>query len=200
VKELMIVMTGCILLVTVTHVYGKDGNTDVATFAGGCFWCMEPAFDALNGVMLTTVGYTGGEEEAPTYDEVASGRTGHAEAIQVVFDPTRISYAELLDVFWRNIDPTQVNGQFADKGRHYRTAIFYHSEEQKRLAQASKEALERSGRFRRQIVTEIVPATDFYEAEAYHQDYYKKNPARYEGYKYGSGRGQFIERVWGGKN
>jgi methionine-S-sulfoxide reductase len=196
----MIIVTGCMLLVTISHVYGKDARTEVATFAGGCFWCMEPAFDALVGVRLTTVGYTGGEEKAPTYDEVASGRTGHAEAIQVVFDPTKISYAELLDVFWRNIDPTQVNGQFADKGRQYRTAIFYHGEEQKRMAEASKEALERSGKFNREIVTEVVPATDFYKAEEYHQDYYRKNPARYEGYKYGSGRGQFIEKMWGGKN
>ena len=161
---------------------------------------MEPAFDALDGVMMTTVGYVGGEEKAPTYEEVVLGNTGHAEAIQVVFNPTKISYAEVLDVFWRNIDPTQVNGQFADRGHQYRTAIFYHSEEQKRLAEASKEALERSGKFDREIVTEIVPAADFYKAEDYHQDYYRKNPARYELYKYGSGRGQFIEKVWGDKN
>jgi methionine-S-sulfoxide reductase len=198
-KELMIIMTGCILLVTISHAFGKDGKAEIATFAGGCFWCMEPAFDALDGVMRTTVGYTGGDEEDPTYEEVSSGRTGHAEAIQVVFNPAEISYAELLDVFWRNIDPTQVDGQFADRGRHYRTAIFYHSEEQKRLAEASKEALKRSGKFDREIVTELVPAAEFYEAEKYHQDYYKKNPVRYEGYKYGSGRGQFIEKVWGDK-
>ncbi len=199
-KELMTVMTGCILLVTISCVYGKDGKAEVATFAGGCFWCMEPAFDTLAGVILTTVGYTGGEERNPAYEEVAFGRTGHAEAIQVVFDPSMISYSELLDVFWRNIDPTQVDGQFADRGRQYRTAIFYHSEEQKRLAEASKEALKSSGRFDREIITEIVPANDFYKAEEYHQDYYKKNPVRYEVYKYGLGRDQFMEKLWGGKN
>jgi len=199
VKELMIVMTGCALLVTINYVYGKDGKAEVATFAGGCFWCMEPAFDALVGVILTTVGYAGGEERDPTYEEVAFGRTGHAEAIQVVFNPSMVSYSELLDVFWRNIDPTQVDGQFADRGRQYRTAIFYHSEEQKRLAEASKEDLESSGRFDREIVTEIVPANDFYKAEGYHQDYYKKNPVRYEVYKDELGRDQFIEKAWGRK-
>ncbi|MBW2172994.1 MAG: peptide-methionine (S)-S-oxide reductase MsrA [Deltaproteobacteria bacterium] len=161
---------------------------------------MEPAFDALSGVMLTTLGYTGGEERDPTYEDVAFGHTGHAEAIQVVFNPSMISYSELLDVFWRNIDPTQVDGQFTDRGRQYRTAIFYHSEEQKGLAEASKEALKRSGRFDREIVTEIVPASDFYKAEEYHQEYYKKNPLRYEAYKYGLGRDQFMEKLWGGKN
>ena len=160
---------------------------------------MEPAFDAVAGVILTTVGYAGGEERDPTYEEVAFGRTGHAEAIQVVFNPSMVSYSELLDVFWRNIDPTQVDGQFADRGRQYRTAIFYHSEEQKRLAEASKEDLESSGRFDRKIVTEIVPANDFYKAEGYHQDYYKKNPVRYEVYKYELGRDQFIEKAWGRK-
>jgi methionine-S-sulfoxide reductase len=141
-----------------------------ATFAGGCFWCMEPPFDKLDGVISTIVGYTGGQEKNPTYEEVSSGKTGHVEAIQIVYDPSSVTYAELLDVFWRNIDPTQMNGQFADTGRQYRTSIFYHSQEQKQLALASKDELEKSGRYDKKIVTEIVPAGAFYSAEEYHQD------------------------------
>ena len=170
-----------------------------ATFAGGCFWCMELPFDKLPGVISTTAGYTGGTETNPTYNEVSAGKTGHAEAIQVVYDPSRVSYSELLDVFWRNIDPTQPDGQFVDIGRQYRSAIFYHNEEQKRLAEASREKLEQSGKFGRKIVTEIVPATAFYPAEEYHQDYYQKNPIRYKFYRHGSGRDQFLEKTWGSK-
>jgi len=168
-----------------------------ATFAGGCFWCMEPPYDKLEGVISTTVGYTGGTEESPSYEEVASGRTGHAEAVRVVFDPRRIGYEDLLEVFWKNIDPTRVNGQFADRGRQYRTAIFYHDEEQKRLAEASRKRLAESGRFRESIATEIVPAGPFYEAEDYHRDFYKKSPARYKTYRWGSGREQYLRDVWG---
>jgi methionine-S-sulfoxide reductase len=168
-----------------------------ATFAGGCFWCMEPPFDKLKGVVSTTAGYTGGQEPNPTYEEVASAKTGHAEAVQIVYDPSVISYEELLDVFWRNIDPTQANGQFADRGSQYRTAVFYHNEEQKRLALASRERLEKSGLYQAKIVTEIVPATTFYQAEEYHQEYYKKNPLRYKGYRQGSGRAPFLEKMWG---
>jgi methionine-S-sulfoxide reductase len=167
-----------------------------ATFAGGCFWCMEPPFDKLDGVISTIVGYTGGQEKNPTYEEVSSGKTGHVEAIQIVYDPSSVTYAELLDVFWRNIDPTQMNGQFADTGRQYRTSIFYHSQEQKQLALASKDELEKSGRYDKKIVTEIVPAGAFYSAEEYHQDYYKKNPIRYKFYRYGSGRDKFLKKVW----
>jgi len=174
-----------------------EGKLEKATFAGGCFWCMEPPFDKLEGVTSTTAGYTGGEERNPTYKEVSSGKTGHAEAVEIMYDPSRISYAELLKVFWRNIDPTQVNGQFVDKGRQYRTAIFYHNDEQNRLALSSKEEIEKSGPFDQKIVTEIVPAGEFYRAEEYHQDYYQKNPIRYKFYRYGSGRDQFLKRRWG---
>lgn len=205
-KSLMVYMIGFIFLSILSAVFvgsaektsdGAGQKLEKATFAGGCFWCMEPPFDKLDGVISTTVGYTGGQEKNPTYKEVASGRTGHAEAIEVVFDAARVTYAELLDVFWRNIDPTQVDGQFVDKGRQYRTAIFYHNEEQERLAVASRRGLENSGRFDKNIVTEIVPATGFYRAEEYHQGYYKKNPVRYKLYRYGSGRAQFLRKVWG---
>ncbi|MGE0682901.1 MAG: peptide-methionine (S)-S-oxide reductase MsrA, partial [Candidatus Binatia bacterium] len=163
---------------------------ETAIFAGGCFWCMEPPFDKLDGVMSTTSGYTGGQTKNPSYEEVSSGVTGHTEAVQVVFDPAKISYAKLLDVFWRNIDPFTPNAQFCDHGSQYRTAIFYHGEEQQRLAEASKKALEQSGRFTKPIVTEIVPAGEFYKAEEYHQDYYQKNPLRYKFYRYQCGRDQ----------
>ena len=168
-----------------------------ATFAGGCFWCMEPPFDKLDGVISTTSGYCGGKEKNPTYKQVSAGETGHAEAVEILYDPSRISYAELLDVFWRNIDPTQKDGQFADTGAQYRTAIFYHNEEQRRLAETSRKELENSDRFSKEIVTEIVPATPFYRAEEYHQDYYKKNPLRYKLYRYGSGRDDYLVRKWG---
>ena len=171
----------------------------VAIFAGGCFWCMQHPFDKLDGVISTTVGYCGGKEENPTYKQVSAGKTGHAEAVEIVYDPSRLSYADLLNVFWMNIDPTQENGQFADIGAQYRTAIFYHNEEQKRLAEASKIELKNTGRFSKRIVTEIVPATPFYRAEEYHQDYYKKNPLRYKIYRYGSGRDDYLVRKWGKK-
>jgi methionine-S-sulfoxide reductase len=205
-KKPVIYPIGIIVLGLISFVYADDvknasqsaeAKLEKATFAGGCFWCMEPPFDKLDGVISTTVGYAGGQEKDPTYKEVSSGKTGHAEAIEIVYDPSRVTYAELLDVFWRNIDPTQVDGQFADLGRQYRTAIFYHDEEQRRLAVASKEELENSGRFDEEIVTEIVPAREFYRAEEYHQDYYKKNPLRYKFYRYGSGRDQFLKKVWG---
>ena len=168
-----------------------------ATFAGGCFWCMQPPFDKLDGVISTTVGYAGGKEENPTYEQVSSGITGHVEAFQVVYDPSRISYSQLLEVFWRNINPTQSDGQFVDIGRQYRTVIFYHDEEQKRLAEASRDNLANSWKYGGKIVTEIVPATTFYPAEDYHQDYYQKNPLRYKYYRYGSGRDGYLEKTWG---
>jgi len=167
-----------------------------ATFAGGCFWCMEPPFDELSGVISTTSGYTGGRTKNPTYTQVSSGVTGHAEAVEVVYDPTRITYARLLDVFWKNIDPITPNRQFCDIGTQYRSAIYYHNEEQKRLAEASKKALENSGRFKQPIVTEIAAATAFYRAEEYHQDYYKKNPIRFNYYKYTCGRARRLEELW----
>ncbi|MBI3293057.1 MAG: peptide-methionine (S)-S-oxide reductase MsrA [Elusimicrobia bacterium] len=168
-----------------------------ATFAGGCFWCMQPPFEQLPGVVRVTAGYTGGHKANPTYEEVCSGTTGHAEAVQVLVDPTQVSYDKLLEVFWRNIDPTTTNAQFADVGTQYRTAIFYHSEEQRTLAQASKAKLAQSGKFPKPIVTEIVPASTFYPAEDYHQGYYKKSPAHYKAYRAGSGRATFLEKTWG---
>jgi methionine-S-sulfoxide reductase len=205
-KVPMIFMVGFIVLGIFGAVYAGSsketsgavrGKFEKATFAGGCFWCMEPPFDKLDGVISTTAGYTGGKEKNPTYEQVSSGMTGHAEAIEIVYDPSRVTYAELLDVFWRNINPTQADGQFADRGPQYRTAIFCHDEEQRKLALASKRELENSGRFDQKIVTEIVPAGEFYPAEEYHQDYYEKNPIRYKFYRYGSGRDQFLKEAWG---
>jgi peptide methionine sulfoxide reductase msrA/msrB len=168
-----------------------------ATFAGGCFWCMEPPFEKLPGVVSVTAGYTGGKEKNPTYQEVSSGKTGHVEAIQVEYDPSKISYQYLLEVFWRQINPTDDGGQFADRGKQYRTAIFVASQEQRELAEASKKKLGKSGIFKKPIVTEIREATAFYPAESYHQDYYKKNPVNYKRYRSGSGREAFLESVWG---
>ncbi|UCC13124.1 MAG: peptide-methionine (S)-S-oxide reductase MsrA [candidate division WOR-3 bacterium] len=167
-----------------------------ATFAGGCFWCMEPPFEKLDGVVEVISGYTGGKKENPTYEEVCTGLTGHVEAVQVIYDPQRLSYNQLLNVFWQNIDPTDVHGQFADKGSQYRTAIFFHSEEQRKLAEDSKKALDESGIFDEPVVTEIRQATTFYPAEEYHQDYYKTCPVQYTAYKVGSGRQRYITNVW----
>ncbi|MGE0827459.1 MAG: peptide-methionine (S)-S-oxide reductase MsrA [Candidatus Binatia bacterium] len=169
----------------------------IATFAGGCFWCMEPPFDKLDGVISTTSGYTGGHQKNPTYQEVSAGITGHAESVQVAYDPAKVTYEKLLDVFWHNVDPLTPNAQFCDHGTQYRTAIFYHNEDQKRLAEASKKALEKSGRFSKPIVTEIVPASEFYPAEDYHQDYYQKNPIRYKVYRYNCGRDHILAERWG---
>jgi len=169
----------------------------VATFAGGCFWCMEPPYDELDGVISTTSGYTGGHKQNPTYEEVSTGRTGHTEAVQVVYDPKRITYERLLEVFWRNIDPVTPNAQFCDHGSQYRSGIFYHDATQRRLAEESKQALEASGRFKQPIVTEIVAAGTFYPAEEYHQDYYKKNPIRYKFYRTGCGRDRRLADLWG---
>ena len=171
---------------------------ETATFAGGCFWCMQPPLDALKGVVSTTVGYTGGQADNPTYHDVSAGGTGHAEAIQVVFDPAQVSYEKLLDVFWHNIDPLDARGQFCDKGTQYRSAIFYHDEKQKRAAEASKERLAKSGQLKGLIVTELVAASKFFPAEGYHQSYYKKNPIRYKYYRYGCRRDRRLKEVWGG--
>lgn len=172
-------------------------NLAKATFAGGCFWCMEPPFDELAGVAATIAGYTGGHKKDPTYPEVTAGTTGHAEAVQILFDPRQVSYEKLLEVFWRNIDPTTPDRQFCDVGSQYRTVIFYHDEEQRRLAEESKRRLEASGRFNAPIVTEIVPAGEFYPAEEYHQDYYRKNPIRYKFYRAGCGRDRRLRVLWG---
>jgi peptide-methionine (S)-S-oxide reductase len=168
-----------------------------ATFAGGCFWCMEPPFDALAGVVSTTSGYTGGHDQDPTYEEVSAGGTGHAEAVQIVYDPAKIDYAALLEVFWHNVDPTTANRQFCDSGTQYRSAIFFHDETQQRLAEEAKKRLEASGRFAKPIVTEIVPAGPFYSAEEYHQDYARKNPIRYKFYRASCGRDRRLDEVWG---
>ncbi|MBD0274409.1 MAG: peptide-methionine (S)-S-oxide reductase MsrA [Acetobacteraceae bacterium] len=175
---------------------GGDGLA-AATFAGGCFWCMEPPFDGLEGVVSTTSGYTGGDVEDPTYEQVSAGGTGHAEAVLVVYDPEKVGYPELLDVFWRNIDPTTANRQFCDVGDQYRPAIFYHDDEQRRLAEASLAELRESKPFEGEIVTEVVPAGAFYPAEAYHQDYYEKNPLRYKFYRYMCGRDERLAELWG---
>jgi peptide methionine sulfoxide reductase msrA/msrB len=168
-----------------------------ATFAGGCFWCMEPPYEKIDGVKEVISGYTGGHKKNPTYEEVSSNITGHAEAVQITYDASKISYEELLDIFWRQIDPTDPGGQFVDRGSSYRTAIFYHSEEQKVLAHQSREAMEKSGRFGKPIVTEIVPASIFYRAEDYHQDYYINHKVRYKYYRYFSGRDQYLDKIWG---
>jgi peptide methionine sulfoxide reductase msrA/msrB len=175
----------------------EEMNLQKATFAGGCFWCTEADFEKLPGVVKVISGYTGGNKENPTYAEVSSGTTGHVEAVQVYYDPTKITYGELLDYFWKHVDPTDAGGQFVDRGAQYRSAIFYHNEEQKRLAEESKEALNKSGKFNKPIVTEILKFTKFYEAEDYHQDYYKTHALKYKFYRYASGRDQFSEKVWG---
>ena len=171
----------------------------VATFAGGCFWCMQPPFENLNGVLSTTVGYTGGHTKNPTYQEVSAGGTGHAESVQIEYDPAKISYQQLLDVFWHNVDPLTPNAQFCDHGDQYRTAIFYHDETQRRLAEESKQQLERTMRFGRPIVTQIVSATEFYPAEEYHQKYHEKNPVRYKYYRWNCGRDRRLKELWGDK-
>ena len=172
-------------------------GTAKATFAGGCFWCMEPPYDKLPGVLSTTSGYMGGKKRSPTYEEVSTGTTGHTEVVQVVYDPAKVSYEKLLEVFWRNIDPTVRDQQFCDVGSQYRTAIFFHDEEQKRLAEASKAALEKSKPFKAPIVTPVQAAGEFWPAEDYHQDYYKKNPVRYKYYRTGCGRDDRLKQLWG---
>jgi peptide-methionine (S)-S-oxide reductase len=172
-------------------------GTAVATFAGGCFWCMEAPFDKLPGVLSTTSGYTGGKTKNPTYEEVSAGVTGHTEAVQVVYDPAKVSYEKLLNVFWHNIDPTVKDRQFCDIGTQYRTAIFVSDDKQRQLAEASKAALEKSKPFKDAIVTPIVAATEFWPAEEYHQDYYVKNPVRYSYYRTGCGRDRRLAQLWG---
>jgi len=174
----------------------QDGTTAIATFAGGCFWCMEGPLEALDGVHSVISGYTDGQVENPTYEQVSRGETGHAEAVQITYDPTRVGYEQLLETFWRQIDPTDPGGQFADRGSQYRTGIYYHDANQEQLAQASKRQLEASGQFDKPIVTEIKAASTFYPAEDYHQDYYKTHPTRYKMYKIGSGREAYIKDTW----
>jgi peptide-methionine (S)-S-oxide reductase len=168
-----------------------------AIFAGGCFWCEETAFEGVPGVISVTSGYTGGQKKNPTYEEVSSGGTGHAESVEVVYDPAKISYEKLLDIFWHNVDPFQANGQFCDHGTQYRSAIFYRDDAQRSAAEASRRKLEEDPRFRGKIVTQIVPASMFYPAEEYHQDFYKKDPVRYRSYRAGCGRDARLKEIWG---
>lgn len=171
--------------------------TAKAIFAGGCFWCMEPPYDKLDGVLATTSGYIGGKTRNPTYEQVSSGATGHTEVVQVEYDPKKVSYEKLLEVFWVNIDPTVKNRQFCDVGTQYRTGIFYTDDEQRRLAEASKAKVEATKPFKQPIVTEITAAAEFWPAEDYHQDYYKKNPVRYKFYRSGCGRDERLKELWG---
>ena len=168
-----------------------------AYFAGGCFWCMEEVFEKVEGVLSATSGYMGGTVASPSYEEVSAGRTGHAESVEVVYDPAKVSYQKLLDVFWRNVDPITPNAQFCDHGSQYRSAIFFQTDEEKRASDTSKQAIEQSRRFTEPIVTQIVMTSKFYPAEEYHQDFYKKNPVRYKLYKYKCGRAQRLEKLWG---
>jgi peptide-methionine (S)-S-oxide reductase len=168
-----------------------------ATFAGGCFWCMEAAFEGIPGVASVTSGFSGGAEKNPTYQQVSAGKTGHMESVQVQYDPRRISYGKLLTIFWHNIDPTQGDGQFCDRGAQYRSAIFYGSAEERRLALASERAAAAELRVKKPIVTRVIPFTAFYPAEEYHQDYYKKNPADYHAYRTGCGRDRRLKEIWG---
>jgi len=196
---LIILLTiGVTMLLTGSHQY-ESTNYQKATFAGGCFWCMQLPFDKLPGVISVSAGYIGGYTEKPTYPLICNGDTGHAEAIEIVFDPGKITFSELLDIFWRQIDPTDKGGQFFDRGDQYRTAIFFHNEEQKQLAEKSKEDLEKSGRFTGKIVTEIVKASTFNVAEDYHQNYYKTNAGHYQRYRSASGRDRYLAKIWGNK-
>jgi len=205
-NNILLFLSGFILLFMLTALADSNSidaaaaansKTEKATFAGGCFWCMEKPFEELEGVLSVTSGYTGGSTESPTYKNYGAG--GHIEAVEIAYDPDKVSYEKLLDVFWRQIDPTDASGQFVDRGKEYSTAIFYHNEHQKKAAKISKKNLEREKVFAKPIVTPIIPATVFYPAEDYHQDYYKKNPLRYKFYRYGSGRDQFLEKTWDDK-
>jgi peptide-methionine (S)-S-oxide reductase len=195
---------GLVLLVSTSAVAqtnvrqgAESRKVDKATFAGGCFWCMEPPFEGLAGVISVTSGYTGGQKKNPTYEEVSAGVTGHAESVEVLYDPAKISYTKLLDIFWHNIDPTTPNRQFCDSGSQYRSAIFYHNDAQKRLAEESKRKVEELPRFKGKIVTEITAASEFYRAEEYHQQYHKKNPVQYKSYRLGCGRDRRLKELWG---
>ncbi|MBW1894719.1 MAG: peptide-methionine (R)-S-oxide reductase MsrB [Deltaproteobacteria bacterium] len=194
-KNILILCAFLFLSILPMSLYAKTKYA-TATLAGGCFWCMEQPFEEIDGVMDVVSGYTGGDKANPTYQEVSSGGTGHMEAVQVLYNPSKIDYTTLLNIFWRQVDPTDPGGQFVDRGYQYGTAIFYHSDEQKALAEKSKHELDTSGRFNKPIVTKILKASHFYKAEDYHQDYHKKNSVRYKFYRYRSGRDQFLEKKW----
>jgi methionine-S-sulfoxide reductase len=199
-KRTFVLALGCAVIagaITSSQAQNSPAETRTAIFAGGCFWCIQPAFDKSKGVIRTVVGYSGGTEANPTYDLVSSEKTGYREAIQITYDPAKISYDQLLDIYWRQIDPTQADGQFTDIGPSYRAAIFYGNDVEKKIAEASKEKLAHSGKFKKPIVTEILPAMKFYPAEAYHQKYYQQNPEHFEAFEQGSGRASFQSKTWG---
>jgi peptide methionine sulfoxide reductase msrA/msrB len=201
---LMVMVMAGVILIGWSNSESKEATEEmpvtqeysVATFAGGCFWCTEADFEKVPGVIKVVSGYTGGKVENPTYQQVSAGGTGHVEAVQVYYDPKIVSYEKLLDYFWRHVNPTDPEGQFVDRGSQYLSAIFYHNEEQRQLAEQSEKELQQSGRFDKPVVTRILPFTKFYPAEEYHQDYYKKNPLRYSFYRHNSGRDQFLKEVW----
>jgi methionine-S-sulfoxide reductase len=200
-KQSLLLALGCVTLAAVTTAHSHAQNssptaTKTAIFAGGCFWCIQPAFDKANGVIKTVVGYSGGTEPNPTYQLVTSEKTNYRESIEVTYDPAKISYDQLLDIYWRQIDPTQADGQFTDVGPSYRSAIFYGNAEEKKIAETSKEKLAHSGKFEKPIVTEILSAMKFYPAEAYHQKYYRQNPEHFEAFEHGSGRVSFKKKTW----
>src|SRR5438132_625046 len=203
-KRIFLLAFGCAALtaVTISSGYGQNSSpeqTRTAIFAGGCFWCIQPAFDKAKGVIKTVVGYCGGIEPNPTYELVTSEKTNYRESIEVTYDPAKISYDQLLEIYWRQIDPTQADGQFTDVGPSYRAAIFYGNAEEKKVAEASKEKLAHSGKFKKPIVTEILAAMKFYPAEVYHQKYYQQNPEHFEAFEHGSGRVSFQKKNWGDK-
>ncbi len=198
VLALALLLSAGLSLSTASLSSAAEDGFEVATFAGGCFWCVESDFDAVPGVVRTVSGYTGGTVAEPTYEQVSAGGTGHREAVQIFYDPERVSYAALVEIFWRSVDPTDGGGQFCDRGQSYETAIFANSLEQKQQAEASKGALQRSGVLDRPVVTPIEVARAFYPAEDYHQDYYRKNPLRYNFYRYRCGRDARVEELWGG--
>ncbi len=207
IKQYLLPLLGFLLLVVGLSMMGNassgeavmaESNTiEIATLAGGCFWCVESDMEKLPGVIKAVSGYTGGKEENPSYGQVSSGATGHQEAVQVFFDPSRVTYAQVLDHFWKFFDPTDAGGSFGDRGAQYTSGIFYHDENQRTIAEASRKALDESGRYDKPVVTPIVRFTAFYDAEEYHQDYYQKNPVRYKTYRYFSGRDRFVEEIWG---
>ena len=201
-RRIFLLAVGCAVLIatTVSHSAAQNSTsapTKTAIFAGGCFWCIQPAFDKAKGVTKTVVGYSGGTEPNPTYELVTSEKTNYRESIEVIYDPAKISYEQLLDIYWRQIDPTQADGQFTDIGPSYRAAIFYGSDEDKKIAEVSKQKLAQSGKFKKSIVTEILPAMRFYPAEGYHQKYYQQNPEHFEAFEHGSGRVSFQKKTWG---
>jgi len=201
-QTVLSVLIVTVLLIGAWNLQSTSKAAAVATlgkayFAGGCFWCMEEAFEKIEGVLSATSGYMGGTVANPSYEEVSAGRTGHAESVEVIYDPAKVNYQKLLDAFWRNVDPITPNAQFCDHGSQYRSAIFFQTDEEKRASDTSKQAIEQSKRFTEPIVTQIVMASQFYPAEEYHQDFYKKNPVRYKFYKYSCGRAKRLEELWG---